>query len=573
MPSQATGLLVTIIPPKLPSDGSTYPAVVVSLVDSNGLPSAALTNLTVFLTSSQTNIVSVPSTITIPAGSEYVVANAVTTTTPGSATITASSHGLGCPGCQATLTTATPSGIPSILKVFVSPSSLLRRADRGFVRVELVDGAGSPSKALASVPVLLSSSNVSIARLGQNSLTIGPGQIYATGTFTTSLNSGQAVMTASSTGYASGGAIVTVGSCSSDCAPSELSLKLAPSALPTDGRTYGALEVGLATSSGQPAVSSSDTIVQLSSSEPDVASVPTFVTIPAGNISVLANLTTSSLQGHSGITAVSSSLLPASVNVTTVIPAPSKIQAYIAPPSLFATSMGSSPILVLQLQDSSGNPARARQLTEITVTSSNASMVSGPLKLNISTGGDDILTHLSVSGSGSSLLTASSQDLSSSEVSLQLVKSPLSIRLSGYLPFGELYSNETLRMTLSVYFLGEPVKGANVTWMATGGSVIPSSTSTGQSGQTFTTFTPLSTGDANVTAQGMSPQTGPFRANFIFGVIQPPASPKPTLAATLLKFWYLIVVAAAAVIIAVAYFVRRRRMKQREEIEAGFEVV
>jgi hypothetical protein len=200
-------------------------------------------------------------------------------------------------------------------------------------------------------------------------------------------------------------------------------------------------------------------------------------------------------------------------------------------------------------------------------------MVSGPLKLNISTGGDDILTHLSVSGSGSSLLTASSQDLSTSEVDLQLVKSPLSVHLSGYLPLGELYSNETLSMTLSVYFLGEPVKGANVTWTATEGSIIPSSTSTGQSGQTSTTFNPLSTGNANVTAQGTSPQTGPFRASYIFGVIQPPASPKPTLAADVLRYWYLIVVAAAALIIALAYFVRRRRMKQREEIEAGFEVV
>ena len=208
VPSQAVGLVLTIIPPKLPADSGTYSAVVVSLVDSNGLPSAALSDLTVFLTSSQTNIASVPSTVMIPAGSEYVVANAVTTPTPGSTTITASSHGL--ESTFATLTTATPSGFPSILKVFVSPSSLLKRADTGTVRVELVDSAGFPSKAIVSVTAHLSSSNASIASLSQNSLTINPGEIYATGTFDTSVNSGQAVITASSTGYGSGGAIVTV---------------------------------------------------------------------------------------------------------------------------------------------------------------------------------------------------------------------------------------------------------------------------------------------------------------------------------------------------------------------------
>ncbi|MGD0319484.1 MAG: hypothetical protein ABSB56_07300, partial [Nitrososphaerales archaeon] len=163
VPSLAVGLSLTIIPPKLPADNGTYPAVVVSLVDSNGLPSAALTPLTVYLTSSQTNIASVPNTVTIPAGKEYVVVNAVTTPTPGSTTVTASSHGLA--SAFALLTTDTPSGFPSILRVFVSPSSLLRRADTGTVRVELVDSAGSPSKAITPVTVLLSSSSSLIASL------------------------------------------------------------------------------------------------------------------------------------------------------------------------------------------------------------------------------------------------------------------------------------------------------------------------------------------------------------------------------------------------------------------------
>jgi hypothetical protein len=317
------------------------------------------------------------------------------------------------------LTTVTPSGFPSTLKVLVSPSSLLMRADIGTVRVELVDDAGFPSKAITSVTVLLSSSDVSIASLNQNSLTVNAGDIYATGAFATSANSGQAVITASSTGYVSGGAIVTVVPLSGS--PSKLLLKLVPGTLPTDGRTYSTLEVSLATSSWKPAISSSDTAVQLFSDAPSVVSIPALVTIPAGSISIQVPLTTSSLQGHSSITAVASSLGPGNVSVTTMIPAPSVLQAYVAPPATFLTTLDNSPILIVQLQDSSGNPARARAVTDITITSSNSSIVSGPIHMSVGVGLDYAFTYLTALGSGQSVLTASSQGLSSSHVNLQLV--------------------------------------------------------------------------------------------------------------------------------------------------------
>lgn len=533
IPSQAVGLALTIIPPKLPADDGTYPAVVISLVDSIGLPSAALSDLTVFLTSSLTGVASVPSTVTITAGSEYVVADATTTPIPGSTTISASSYGLASSYAQ--LTTVTPSGFPSKLEVFVSPSSLLRRADKGSVRVELVDSAGLPSKAITPVTALLSSSNISVASLDQGSVTISPGEIYATGTFATSANSGQAAIVASSTGYGSGESIVTVvPSCSSACGPSELLLKLVPITLPADGKTHSALEVDLTTSSWKPAVSSSDTIVQLSSDAPDIVSVPSSVTIPAGNISVLVPITTSSLQGHSGITATSPSLGPGNVSVTTVIPAPSELQAYIAPPSTFVSSVGNSPILAIQLQDSSGNPARARNVTEITVTSSNNSMVKGPLRMNISVGVDYLLLPLTVSGSGQSVLTITSPGLNSSQVDLQLARSPLVDQISAYIPketlygAGTMYTNGTATITLTVSFLGMPVSNLAVDWTVTGGSLSPNPTKTGASGVASTTFTPNAAGVGNITATASSQQTGPIRMTYLVNVFEVPTATTET---------------------------------------------
>ena len=570
IPSQAVGLVVTVIPPRLPADSGTYGAVVISLVDPNGLPSAAISNVTVFLTSSQTNIASVPSEINITVGDEYVVADATTTLTPGSTTITASSHGLNSAFAQ--LTTATPSGYPSSLLVFVSPSGLLKRADTGIVRVEVVDGSGAPSKALTPIVAHLSSSNTTVATLRETSLTINPGQIYATGTFATSSNPGQAVISASSTNYTSGYALVTeVKSQSSP--PDKLVLRLVPGTLPTDGLTYEALQVGLANKTGGPAVSTSDTIVQLFSSSPGVVSVSPFVMIPAGNISVLANLTSSSLQGNSIITASSSSLLPDNITVGTVIPAPSKLQAYLAPPSTFASASGNRPILVVQLQDSNGNPARARVTTNITVTSTNSSMIAGPLSLSVSKGQDFVSTLLNVTGSGQSVLTASAQDLSSSEVTFTLAKSPLVDQLSANLPSGVLYSNESLQIGLSLRFLGADVKGAKITWDVTGGSVSSLVGTTDASGQTYTVFTPLSTGPAKVTALGVSNETGIFKVSYSFVVVQPPKPPSPSLGKELLGYWYLIAAAVVVVIIAGLYLLRMRRKRQRAEIEAGFEVV
>ncbi|HZW85343.1 MAG TPA: hypothetical protein VFE91_05520, partial [Nitrososphaerales archaeon] len=198
VPQQAASVVLSIIPPKLPADGGSYAAVVVSLADKSGLPSAALTQIVVFLSSSQINIASVPDSVIIGPGQEYAMANVTTTPTPGTAMITAHAQGLGAPQ-SAPITTVTPSGFPSKLKVFTSPSEFLPRSDVGSVRVEVVDDAGLPSKAISDITVQLTSSNSSIASLDQSTLVIPAGSIYTTGTLHTS-GHGAAVISAASTG-------------------------------------------------------------------------------------------------------------------------------------------------------------------------------------------------------------------------------------------------------------------------------------------------------------------------------------------------------------------------------------
>ncbi len=589
VPGQPANVVLTIIPPKLPADGGVYPAAVISLLDSSNLPTAAFGDVTVFLSSDQTNIAAVPATVTIAAGHTYAIANVTTTTTPGTATITASAQGLLSQpqvSVSVPLTTVTPSGYPSKLLVLASPANFLPRSDRGLVRVEVVDAAGLPSKAITPIPVALSSSNVSIASLGQSSLNIPEGSIFVDGSFATS-GTGSAVLTATSTGYTSGAAVVTVGKSGGQGGPNiptRLALRViaggTTGTLPSDGQTYGVLEVSLQTSSAGPATLGSDTVVQLTSDQSGLALVQSLVSIPAGSISAIASITTSALAGVANITATapSASLLPATVSVKTVIPAPSKLQAYVAPASSAYSATGNYPILVVQLQDSTGNPARARQDTSVVVTSSNGTLLSNFITVGISKGNDYVFSYLHVKGVGTSVLTALTSDLTSSQVSLQTLPSPLAVNLAiqpdGPTPYsGLIYQNESASFTFSAYLDGQPLQNINVTWTSTGGTLSSTTGTTSRYGTSSIMFTPTKPGVFNITASMYAPQTGSVAVTRALTVAQVPTKPAPSLAEQILGFWYYIVAAVAVAVVAVIYLFRMRRKKQRAEIEAGFEVV
>ncbi|HUK80776.1 MAG TPA: hypothetical protein VLU91_08975 [Nitrososphaerales archaeon] len=579
VPGPAANVVLTVIPPKLPADGGVYQAVVISLTDSANLPTVALQNITVFLTSSQTNIAAVPDSLTIYAGQEYAIANVTTTTTPGSALITAHAVGLNSPSPSA-LQTVKPSGYPSKLLVFTSPSTFLPRADTGLLRVEVVDDAGMPSKAISSIAVALTSSNASVASLAQTTLTLPAGSIYVDGSFTTT-DSGSAFISATAGGYSPGFASVTVnkpGVCQGTCVPSQLSLTViaagTPGSLPSDGGAYKVLEVGLLTSSGTPATSNSDVVVQLTSDNPDVVSVPTLVLIPAGSISTMATVTTSALAGVVNVTATAAGLVSTSVPVETVVPAPSKLQTYVAPPSSAFTNNGDYPILVVQLQDSSGNPARARQDTNVIVTSSNSSLISSFVTLGIPKGSDYVSTYLKTTGVGKSVLTASSQDLVSSQSDLVSDASPLAVSLELTSTSSQfIYENQTATYTFSAFLEGQPVQNLNVSWAVSGGVITPTYGSTGTTGTTSVIFTPGTYGSYNISAGANSPQTGVVSLAKTLLVAQVPAKPPASFEQQLLGFWYYFVAAAVVVVVAVVYLFRMRRKKQRAEIEAGFEVV
>lgn len=573
-PSQPASLVLTAIPPKIPSDGSTYQALILSLLDAHRLPTESASAVTVYLSSSSTNIAQVPGTVTLPAGRGYLIINVTTTTTPGKTTITASSTGLASATAQ--VTTVIPSGIPSKIVVYASPPSLLTTDSTGSLWVELVDSAGLPSKAISAVTVALTSSDNGVVTPGQGILTVQPGQLLsAQGTFDVT-GPGTAYIYGTSPGYSSGGAPVAVkapGACTGGCTPSKLVINVLPATLPADGQTYDILGVSLETASGYPAIASTPTSILVTSAESTVATVPgdngVPLTIPLGGSSALTTVTTSALAGKATLTATSSGLQSGTAQVTTVIPAPSKIQAYVAP-TPNALSSRSPPMLVVQFQDSGGNPARARGPVSIVVTSSNEQLITSVINLDAIQGEDYLYTFLHVTGTGTTTLTASTQGLSSSTVNVNVLQGPAQSTLS---PQSSLiYTNETATLTFAFSFLGRPLSGVPVAWTSSGGELSTAAGTTNAAGVTAVIFTPTGTGAFNVTASASSPQTGKVHAFAFVTVGQVPQKPKRSILEVIASLWIYIVPAAVAVAVAAFYVLRLRKKKQREEIEAGFEV-
>jgi len=349
--SEPSNLKIYVDPPSVLADNKAYESIFVQLQDSTGAPVRAVENTTIRLSSSLTSIGSVDPEITIPAGSTYAVANFTSTYTPGSTTITAAAPGYMT--VQTSITTAGP--VPSVLAVYGFPPVL--PADGGSypaVVVQLQDTGGLPARApIGDVNVTLSCSNVTVGAV-DSSVLIEAGSTYAVANFITNAI-GSADVTALASGYSSGQTTITIQQTGGQ--PTNLKVYVKPPSVPADGVIYQQVAVQLQDSSGKIAQAPSNAAVALSSSDTAVGTVDSTATISASETYALANFASTYKSGTATITAAATNCESGQESLTTVGPIPSKLAVYCAPPSLPADDQSYDAILV-QLQDSAGNPAR-----------------------------------------------------------------------------------------------------------------------------------------------------------------------------------------------------------------------
>ena len=158
-------------------------------------------------------------------------------------------------------------------------------------------------------------------------------------------------------------------------APAQLALKVGPSTVPADNSIYNNIVIQLQSSNGAPARAQQDTTISLSSSLTSVGTVENTVTIQKGSTYAQASFHSTFTPGTTTISATASGYATIQTPITTVAPVPSTVAVYGLPSTLPADG-NSYPAIVVQLQDSSGSPAKAPiGNVVVSLSSSNAAMV------------------------------------------------------------------------------------------------------------------------------------------------------------------------------------------------------
>lgn len=285
-----SALSISVVPSKLPADNNTYPAIVVSVVDNHGQPTAALSNIDISLTSSQESVGTVSPILKIPVGQTYAIANFTTTHTAGLTTVTASTTGL--VSSSTGVSTVVAVGYPTQLVMDAVPSSVpARPSNTGYVILELEDDVGLPAKAITDTSISLYSSNANVANVTEATTVMKQGQYLKEVNYTSGFVPGSATITASATGFGSGSATINV------LGSPALALKLfaQPSLMPacTSNVTSctGRLVVALTDLNGNPTRTTHNIQVQIRSSDLAIATTSPTATIEAGNISATATFT------------------------------------------------------------------------------------------------------------------------------------------------------------------------------------------------------------------------------------------------------------------------------------------
>ena len=400
-------LVLSVIPSKLPADGGSYPAIVVSLTSSAGKASLALNDTVVFLTSSLESVGTVSGQVIISRGAGFAVANFTTSTTPGTTSISASSAGLSAISTQ--VTTVTPSGFATHLKVIPVPGSqILNPGANGTILVETLDSAGFPAKASSNVAVTVSSSDENVVTLPFGSLTVAGGSVLSSAPYDVGVSPGTATITGSASGFNSGSGSVTVEG------PSPFALKIfaQPDPLPTSAQ--GRLVVTLTDPQGNPARAPAPLTVSISSSNTTVVSSQTTATIATGSVYAVTSFNSGATPGTANITASSPGLQSDFALVTVMKPSlPLNLKLLVAPNPVLADE-GSYDALVVALTDASGNPAVAPSAIAVTVSSSNSKVGSVTGSVNIPSGSSyAVATFTSTFFVGSTFITALAQNLQS----------------------------------------------------------------------------------------------------------------------------------------------------------------
>jgi hypothetical protein len=140
--------------------------------------------------------------------------------------------------------------------------------------------------------------------------------------------------------------------------PVKLQIYIGPNKVPADNSIYDCVFVQLQDSGGRPVRALEDTTISLSSSLTSVGTVDPTITIQTGETFTVAKFDSTFTPGSTTIAATASGFSTVQATMITIAPVPNKLALY-GFPSVVPADGSPYEALVVQLQDSSGNPAKA----------------------------------------------------------------------------------------------------------------------------------------------------------------------------------------------------------------------
>ncbi len=318
---------------------------------------------------------------------------------------------------------------PTKLRVYVGPSKVL--ADRGVyesILVQVQDATNRPARAPDDTVVSLSSSKTDIGSVDPT-IIIPEGKTCASAQFYSTFTPGSTTITAVASGYDSGQAtMTTVGPI-----PSKLAVYCVPPVLPSDNGTYTSIVVQLQDTYGNPARAPiGDINVTLSSSNTEFGTVDNSTLIESGSTYASATFYTTDLDGTTTITAIASGYTSGDAAMrTSSVATGSRLMVFIGPPRITASGVTHESICV-ELQDASGNVARAP--TDITVALSSSDIAVGNVDstLTIENGNTyGVANFHSTFKSGTTTITAATSGYDSGQATMTTV-GPIPSKLAVY---------------------------------------------------------------------------------------------------------------------------------------------
>jgi hypothetical protein len=459
--SIASTLKLYPIPPIISTTGIEGSWVVVQLEDSRGVPVRSSTDVEVSLLSSDDRIL-VPKepSVVIRKGQSIAVAKMVPGGKEGTASVTPLATGF--LSVSGSINAVKPSFEPEQRQLVIytaPPNPDPTASDKVIVVVQIQGKSNAPAPSSRTVRIQVSSSNTDLGKLSDN-LVISANDSFGIASFDFAGLPGATTIIASAANFQTKQVQITMGGTAGSM------LDLIPTSLTVAayGAPYPAFLAMLKSDAG-PLRAPADINVFLTSSTPELASVPSVVKIEKGSSFAIVNITPTGFPGTLTLTATAEGFQQSVKAVTLNEFNPSTIAIFTTFPTLVQSSSEGEELVIVQLQNRKLEPEKnILSDTKLSLSLSPNSIGIVQQDLVIPKGANFAAAKIflnSVQGDGT--VTAAAEGYKLVSTRFKTIALPLDVKLT--LEPQLIGINQTATLIATVTSQGNPVAGAKINWV------------------------------------------------------------------------------------------------------------